>query len=79
MVPVMYTVPSTQYPVLHLQFVGNTVNNAKAWSHIHEHYRKMIRNAWEKTRCMLTADGTDDDLVKPEGIADYAVPAQPAE
>ena len=45
----------------------------KAWSHIHENYKKMIRNAWEKTGCLLTANGTDDDLVKPEGIADYAV------
>ena len=42
----------------------------KAWSHIHENYKKMIRNAWEKTGCLLTADGTDDDLVKPGGIAD---------
>ena len=32
-----------------------------------------------KRRCLLTADGTDDDLVKPEGIADDAVPALPAD
>ena len=29
--------------------------------------------------CLLTADGTDDDLVKPEGLADYAVLAMPAD
>ena len=51
----------------------------KAKSHIHENYKKMIRNAWEKTGYLLTADGTDDDLVKPEGMADYAVPALPAD
>ena len=56
-----------------MQFLG------KAWSHIHENYQKMIRNAWEKTGCLLTADGTDDDLVKPEGIGRYAVPALPAD
>ena len=27
----------------------------------------------------LTADGRDDDLVKPEGIADNAVPALPSD
>ena len=51
----------------------------KAWSHIHENYKKMIRNAWEKTGCLLTANGTDDDLVKPEGSADYAVLVLPAD
>ena len=42
---------------------------------MNEIYQKMIRNAWEKTGCLLNADGTDDDLVKPEGIAHNAVPA----
>ena len=42
-----------------------------------ENYQKM-RKAWEKTGCLRTADGPDDDLVKPEGIADHAVPALPA-
>ena len=51
----------------------------KAWSHIHENYKKMIRNAWGKTGCLLTADGKDDDLVKLEGIADCAVLALPAD
>ena len=76
---------------MYLQFVGNTVNNAqlrrlmavkflgKAWSHIHENYKKMIRCALDKTRCLLTADGTDVDLVKLEGTADYAVLALPAD
>ena len=90
----MCQVHSTKYTVLYLPFVGNTVNNTrkstgaqlrrlmamkffgKAWRHIHENYKKMIRNAWRKTGCLLT---TDDALVKPEGIADYAVQALPAD
>ena len=51
----------------------------KPWSHIHENYKKMFGNAWGKTGCLLTTDGTGDDLVKPEGIADCAVPALPAD
>ena len=29
---------------------------------------------WQKTGSLLTADGSDDDLVKPEGLPDYKVP-----
>ena len=56
-----------------MQFLG------MAWNHIHEGYQKMIRNSWVKTGCLLTADGTDDELIKPQGIADYIVPPSPAD
>ena len=29
---------------------------------------------WQKTGCLMTADGTDDDRVQPEGLADYKLP-----
>ena len=29
---------------------------------------------WQKTSCLMTADGTDDYLIKPEGIPNYSVP-----
>ena len=29
---------------------------------------------WTSTGCLLTADGSDDHLVKPEGLPDYVVP-----
>ena len=29
---------------------------------------------FQKTGCLLTADGADDNLVQPEGLPNYAVP-----
>ena len=29
---------------------------------------------WQKTGCLITADGTDDDLIKPERLKSYVVP-----
>ena len=37
-------------------------------------FLKVVPVMYPVKGCLLTADGTDDDLVKPEGIADYAVP-----
>ena len=51
-----------------MQFLG------KAWQTIHtDTYERMHANAWVKTGCLLTADGTDDDKVQPQGLADYVV------
>ena len=53
-----------------LQFVG------RAWAEIHENpaYAGMHANAWVKTGCLLTADGSDDDKVSPQGFPKYVVP-----
>ena len=58
-----------------LQFLG------KAWDHIHDGmvYPRMHRNVWVKTVCLLSADGTDDGLVGPQGIAEYTVPSVAAD
>lgn len=37
-------------------------------------YRDFLLKAWQKTGCLMTADGSDDDLVKPEGLEDYVIP-----
>ena len=29
---------------------------------------------FQKTGCLITADGSDDDLIKPEGLIGYRVP-----
>ena len=29
---------------------------------------------WQKTGCLITADGSDDSLIKPEGLKSYVVP-----
>ena len=36
-------------------------------------YAGFMRNCFEKTGCLLTADGSEDDKVKPEGLIDYKV------
>ena len=51
-----------------------------------EGYRKLLNSTYDsyrwrlfqKTGCLLTADGSDDHLVQPEGLSDYSVPP-PAE
>ena len=37
-------------------------------------YEHVIRKCWEKTGCLMTADGSEDHLIKPEGLLDYTVP-----
>ena len=36
-------------------------------------YDNMRRRCFEKTGCLLTADGSQDELVQPEGLKDYRV------
>ena len=37
-------------------------------------YESFIRKCWQKTGCLMTADGSDDKLIQPEGLSDYLVP-----
>ena len=37
-------------------------------------YDNLRRSCWRKTGCLITADGTDDELIKPEGLPQYTVP-----
>ena len=45
-------------------------------------YRKLLDNKWdsyryhlfEKTGCLVTAGGSDDSLIQPEGLRDYNLP-----
>lgn len=48
----------------------------EAWKKLSddEKYVDFRRRLWEKTGCLITADGTNDDLIKPEGLPDYVVP-----
>ena len=54
-----------------MQFLG------KAWDTMQEDaaYERLHSHAWIRTGCLLTADGTDDAEVRPQGLADYKVPA----
>ena len=35
---------------------------------------QVLRKCWERTGCLITADGSEDDKIKPEGLPNYQVP-----
>ena len=41
---------------------------------ISSQYDKVRWRAFEKTGCLITADGSEDEKIKPEGLGDYIVP-----
>ena len=57
--------------ILLTQWVG------KSWEKIHDEnssYQNCLWRYFEKTGCLLTADGSDDCKVNPEGLENYVVP-----
>ena len=56
--------------LLSLKFTG------AAWDLMHTpDYEKGHRHAWLATGSLMTADGSEDHLIKPEGLMDYVAPA----
>ena len=47
------------------KFVG------QAWEELNEDYSEMRKKFYQKTGCLMTADGTDDDKIQPEGFVNY--------
>ena len=48
--------------------------SGKAWEKLTSpKYNSFMRNCWQKTGCLMTADGSDDKLIKPEGLLNYTV------
>ena len=43
----------------------------KLTSAAYDHLRLRV---WQKTGCLITADGSEDQLIKPEGLKNYVVP-----
>ena len=37
-------------------------------------YDSFIKGCWERTGCLITADGSEDEKIKPENLSDYKVP-----
>ena len=37
-------------------------------------YDSFIKGCWERTGCLITADGSEDEKIKPESLSDYKVP-----
>jgi len=52
---------------------------AQAWKKFaSDEYFQFRQNAWQKTGCLMTADGSEDHLIRPEDLGtDYVVPAAP--
>ena len=47
----------------------------KAWDQLSQpQYDHLRLSCWRSTGCLLTADGSEDHLVKPEDLTDYQVP-----
>ena len=47
----------------------------KAWNVLStSKYDKLRRKCWMKTGCLITADGSEDHLIKLEGLPEYQVP-----
>lgn len=54
--------------VLISHWTGNAYNRI-----VSEHYKSFVWRVWEKTGCLITADGSDDAKIQPEGLPAYKV------
>ena len=47
----------------------------EAWKTLNgERYDKIRKSCWAATGCLITADGSNDNLIQPEGLKDHSVP-----
>ena len=55
--------------LLSMKFLG------AAWDSLHSaDYSRLRMSAWRRTGCLITADGSDDHLIRPQGLKDYTPP-----
>ena len=54
--------------ILITHWVGNAYERV-----ISDKYAEFRRKMWEKTGCLITADGSEDEKISPEGLPGYAV------
>ena len=59
------TISAKERRILMTKFVG------QAWEELNEDYSEMRKKFYQKTGCLMTADGTDDDKIQPEGFVNY--------
>ncbi|KAG1653474.1 hypothetical protein GQR58_025547 [Nymphon striatum] len=57
-----------EYPLTDSDMLGGENDNQS------EATRLFINDDYAKTGCLITADGSNDNLIKPEGLLDYVVP-----
>ena len=55
--------------LLRCDWVGNAYNRL-----LGSEYDELRRRTFQKTGCLITADGSEDHLITPEGLANYTVP-----
>lgn len=60
-------VKQRKIPITH--WVGNAYNQLMS-----DEYSKTRYRCFEKTGCLITADGSEDDKISPEGLTNYVVP-----
>ena len=58
-----------QRRILITHWVGEAFNTLMG-----EDYSKTRYRCFEKTGCLITADGSEDDKIAPEGLTNYVVP-----
>ena len=58
-----------QRRILITHWVGNAYNQLMG-----EEYSKTRYRCFEKTGCLITADGSEDTQISPEGLTNYVVP-----
>ena len=55
--------------ILITQWVG------EAWAKLGApNYSEFLRKCWQETGCLITADGSEDDIIQPEDLLYYTVP-----
>ena len=59
------TISAKKRRILLTKWVG------EAWQDLNENYASTRRKFFLKTGCLMTADGTDDDKIMPQGIENY--------
>ena len=58
-----------QRRILITHWVGNV------WATLYSpEYENLGKRCWEKTGCLVTADGFEDNKIRPEGLKDYEIP-----
>ena len=69
------TFSAKQWRILITHWVGNAYNKL-----IPQDYKPYVWRMWEKTGCLITADGSEDEKIQPEGLKEYKVqPPMPME
>ena len=54
--------------ILIVHWVGNAYNKL-----LSQDYKPYMKRIWEKTGCLVTTDGSEDEKIQPKGLKEYKV------